>query len=521
MKYNILLFSLLFSFHLVSAQNKPCYKIMVTEGQASYDKLDFEMAIKKYKAARICHDRPANNEIDQLLEKARNGYIDNIKKSRKEANLAEENARQSAATALREKENAEKSARRSEAGKLAFQAREELEKNHKMHALCLALTAHKMVKENPLPLVNRAFGDATFSYSHHRSERLSSGIRQIAFSPEGNRILCITLDNKIFVLDNNHTTDTLKILFEIPAFDTTISTAVFSPDGQEIMMAAGSAIKLFDDKGKLINAFTQPDGFYESAQYSHDGNSLLVCSGHYSIELWNKAGNLQTRFIGHQAKVKQAIFSPDNNLVLTLAKDKTARIWKTDGSQVAILDESKAQLTDAKFSQDGKKILTTCVDGTIRIYDIAGKLLQTLSGHDDIVRTANFSPSGKYIASCSADKTAILWDIKGNEILRLTQHSGDVRSIHFSPDENYILTCSMDKTAKLWNLQGEHIMNLDHHKHSVMGATFSPDSRKILTFSEQHTYAHICYTPQFMHQYITKNNLDTFCKDEMQRINIE
>ncbi len=520
--YIISLFFVFCSLNPASAQNRPCYKIMVAEGQASYDKLDFEMAIKKYKAARICHDRPTNNEIDDLLKKARNGYIDNIKKSQRAAKLAEEKAKQSAESALREKEKAEASARRSEAGKLAFQAREATEKKHKMHALCLALTAHKMVEGNPLPLVNRAFGDATFLYSHNRSEKLSSGIQQIAFSPEGDRILCITLDQKIIVLDNSDTTDSLKILFSTPAFDQPISTAVFSPDGQEIMVAAGSVIKLFNNKGKPQHDFTQSDKFYESAQYSHDGNSILVCSSHHDAERWDKAGHLQTKFTGHQAKVKQAIFSPDDNLVLTLAKDKTARIWKTDGSQVAVLDESKAHLTDAKFSQDGKKIVTTCVDGTIRIYDTAGKLLNTLSGHGDIVRTANFSPSGKYIASCAADKTAILWDSEGSEILSMTQHAGDIRSIHFSPDEKYILTCSMDRTAKLWNLQGEHIMNIDHQKHPVNGAIFSPDSNKILTFSEQHAYAHICYTPQFMHQYIMKSNLDTFCRNEMQKsINIE
>ena len=68
-----LIFSAALSFF---AQNviAQCYDRFFQEGIEAYDQLDFDKALKKFRAADICEDKPADNKIELWLEKAKNGY---------------------------------------------------------------------------------------------------------------------------------------------------------------------------------------------------------------------------------------------------------------------------------------------------------------------------------------------------------------------------------------------------------------------------------------------------------------
>ncbi|MFT5763565.1 MAG: hypothetical protein ACI8X3_000985, partial [Saprospiraceae bacterium] len=83
---NILLIFFIFITQLSSAQD--CYSSFLQEGIAAYSLLDFERAINQFKAAKICDDLPAGNDIDEWISKSQTGYIDAIKKARQEAEAA-------------------------------------------------------------------------------------------------------------------------------------------------------------------------------------------------------------------------------------------------------------------------------------------------------------------------------------------------------------------------------------------------------------------------------------------------
>ena len=397
MKYILFILCFAFTFFVDSSAqtNGSCYQQLKAKGIKAYNNFYFEKAIRLFKAARICTDRPVNSDIEKLLESARTGYVEKIKEAREQAENAEKKAKQSAEEAHREKVKAENSAKRSEAGKLAFQARVELEKSNSENALCLAREAYKLVKDKPLTLVKRAFGDATYQYSRKKSKRLSSGVQHVAFSPSGDQVLCVTLDQKVAVLNNDHQLDSLSLLFETPPFKLPISFAGFSPDGEEILIVSHSIVNVFDLKGNLIRGFSRSEKIYRAATFAHNESKLLFCPDNAPPELWDKQGNLLLSLNGRQVKVFKAIFSPQDNFILTLSRDKSFGIWSGDGQLIAIIDQNDAQITDARFSSDESKILISYVDGTIKIFDINGKLLNTLIGHTDIVRTAVFSKSGK------------------------------------------------------------------------------------------------------------------------------
>jgi tetratricopeptide (TPR) repeat protein len=60
----------------LDAQN--CYQTFLDEGIAAYNAFQFEAAIKKFEAAKVCADRPNTTDAEEWLAKAQNGYIDRL-----------------------------------------------------------------------------------------------------------------------------------------------------------------------------------------------------------------------------------------------------------------------------------------------------------------------------------------------------------------------------------------------------------------------------------------------------------
>ena len=85
MKNVLCLFLLIFSVQNLIAQD--CYNVFFDEGVQAYDALDFENAIRQFNAAKVCDDKPNNNEVDEWIVKTQSGYIDAIRAARDEALL--------------------------------------------------------------------------------------------------------------------------------------------------------------------------------------------------------------------------------------------------------------------------------------------------------------------------------------------------------------------------------------------------------------------------------------------------
>lgn len=76
LKMLILMLPLMAETNLLSAQN--CYRTFIEEGVQAFNAFQFETAIKKFEAAKVCADKPDSVEADEWLAKAQNGYIDRL-----------------------------------------------------------------------------------------------------------------------------------------------------------------------------------------------------------------------------------------------------------------------------------------------------------------------------------------------------------------------------------------------------------------------------------------------------------
>lgn len=156
-------------------------------------------------------------------------------------------------------------------------------------------------------------------------------------------------------------------------------------------------------------------GSVTSAVYSPDGQTIAVAS---SVGIWlydaNDPNATEPRLLqGHTAAVSSIAFSSDGLRMVSASRDGTVRVWDaTTGDLLFIFADDIFGVNSAAFSPDGLHIVSTSRDATVRVWDATtGDLLLTLEGHTETVRRATFSPDGSRIVSASYDSTVRVWGI--------------------------------------------------------------------------------------------------------------
>ena len=294
-------------------------------------------------------------------------------------------------------------------------------------------------------------------------------VTSAVFSPDGRQILTASYDETARLWDTSG-----KLLVVFRGHEQSVTSAVFSPDGRQILTASDAA-RLWDASGKLLAVLQGHEESVTSAVFNPNGRQILTVSDDETARLWDTKGNLLKEFRDKDG-VTSAVFSPDGNQILT-ASGKAVRLWNTSGN---LLTEFRGQETGVitevlrvlNFSPDGNQILTASGDGTVNLFaasegtahlwDTSGKLLAVFRGHKQSVTSAVFSPDGRQILTTSFDRTARLWDTKGNLLAEFRGHEPEPEfngiqlfspSTKFSPDGSQIITAG-SKTARLWNVSG-------------------------------------------------------------------
>ena len=321
----------------------------------------------------------------------------------------------------------------------------------------------------------------------------------MALSPDGRRVATACSDKAVRLWD----IASAKEVAMFTAGGETVNAVAFSPDGRRLVTtdAAGN-VRLWDAESfREIRARSRPSAPFLSrddmtvqawsAVFSPDGTQVLTIGGNEAC-LWDVAdARPNVRFSPHNS-VASARFSPDGTRVVTGSWDKTARIWNVEKavSELRLEGGHRQYVNDAAFSPDGARVVTAGDDRAACVWDArTGKLLLTLRGHGDRVSSAVFSPDGKRILTASNDKTARVWDAQTGETIReLVGHREAVLAAAYSRDGKRILTGGEDHQAKVWNAEtGKEEVSLQGHTAAVTSVAFSPNGRRALTGSFDHT----------------------------------
>lgn len=322
----------------------------------------------------------------------------------------------------------------------------------------------------------------------HKDNKIKSAI----FSPDGQQVLT-TGDQNVRLWDKNG-----NLLTTLAHKD--VATIQFSPDGHRILTIAKRDVHLWDRRGKLL-AVLQDKYRVKSVIFSSDSKRILTIGEWEGVKLWNSQGNLlatleTANFSDH------AIFSPDGSHILTKngasKSGCSGRLWDREGHLLAEIRRECGKVSGLIFSHDGNYLLAEA-DHTVHLWDKRGNFIKEFLHHQEKINSLGFSPDGRYILTYTlsvkankAKEVIRLWNIKGNLIATIpvvtSRYENAFHSLHFSRGGRYILTrgSDSDSIARLWDAKGNLLATLQHQGR-ISSLQFSPDGRHILTDSHDKT----------------------------------
>jgi len=298
-------------------------------------------------------------------------------------------------------------------------------------------------------------------------------------------------------------------------FRASVRTAVFSSDGRRILTAGnvGSASvgpglqvinlpNIWDaDTGKLLITLKTEPRTVSTAVFSPDGQYVATAGTDKMARIWDAVdGKELFTFRGHDGAIQTVAFSGDGQRLVTASADGSARIWEARTSRnLGNGRHPWLAIWPLTFSPDGRRLYvpppSPAHEFVARIVDaVSGKELARAEGvnwHGP--HGAHFSPDGRRLATgfwrdrfspSASDRKVIILDAATlKEQRRLTGHDNEPTDIAFSPDGLTLLTA--DGKGRIWDANsGKPLRVLDGGKeHPIRAAHFSRDGKRIVTLS--------------------------------------
>jgi WD40 repeat protein len=355
----------------------------------------------------------------------------------------------------------------------------------------------------------------------------SNIVTQVAFSPDGRRLLTGSLDStfKLWEIHPGETAETAASSTEgakpraeppqrtISGRSAAVAALAFHPHARRFASVGWDGLLRIDDlgTGRTILSVTMPavdkkspnagatggDASLGAVAYSPDGDLLAVGTGGlisevkgtvYLIDPETGAVRRQTAALG--GPVSALAFGPDGRKLLVATgnvrglRKSPATVGVYDaasGAQIAAYKGHTAAVLDAAFSHDGSLAATTGFDGGIRIWNSSDGKERRRLGAGTGFRGLAWSPDDSMLAAGGFDSTLSIYQVGDGRLLRqLRGHSTEIYRAAFSPDGKRLASATAE--LKIWDVaSGEELLTERDHSGEIYDVEFSPDGCLLAT----------------------------------------
>jgi WD40 repeat protein len=293
------------------------------------------------------------------------------------------------------------------------------------------------------------------------------------FSPDGSKLLAVEHEDAV-VWDVR----TAKQLGLVDIDEASVETAIYTPDGKQILMLVTdlsdhdkpvSTLQLWDSASyKQVSTIykVDRDRDLKLIGYSHDGASILL-NNIKTVIVLNAATGAESHRITQDEDIGVVALSPDDKRLANVGMTKhVAHILDLEKGaevfQIQVKAASPEIIRSIEFSPDGKRLLVSHAGYSV-VWDAdSGDTITELHGHSNrsVVTVSRFSPDGSRIVTAATDNTARVWDAVNGELIKTFRAiTGEVPtaafhpSAAFSPDGKFIAFEADDKSLRLWSAE--------------------------------------------------------------------
>jgi WD40 repeat protein/predicted Ser/Thr protein kinase len=315
------------------------------------------------------------------------------------------------------------------------------------------------------------------------ARKLSDGhngaVKQMAFSPSGNRLVSVGIDSKILVWDFARRTKIGNLVSD----DGAVNAVAFSTDGRQFATAGANKNVFVWDAVSLAKrgVLNGHSAAVNSLAYSPDGRLLASVGDDNRTVLWNAymfTKICEWPFGGPWGNI---LFVSGNVLLSSHGVG-----WDTRTGREVVNFRSKIEgaVNFEALSPDRKHMVRVGGGGTVVFWDLdKGHSVSTTHPHQDHAWTAAYSPDGRWVATGADD--IILWEAKVHKKLLRLEQASTVRGLIFAPDSRWLVSAHDDGSILIWDaLEHDKVANLKGHSKSVNAVAISPSGKWLASGSD-------------------------------------
>jgi sugar lactone lactonase YvrE len=281
----------------------------------------------------------------------------------------------------------------------------------------------------------------------------------------------------------------LEIVPQLPGHSAELNAAVFSPDGNRLLISSYDGAHLWDiaTTSEIRNFPGDNPSRILEAVFSPDGRQILALTED-GIFLWDvETGTTILSGFDTGTFVNHLAYAPDGVHAAFGMVDGSVQIWNLDTPALEQTFQVQGDgIGDLAFSPEGKSLLVggDRTQNEIYLVNLETGDQRAFVGLRDFSNSVAFSPDGQYVLAGgdTQDRRAVLWATEtGEQIHVFSGFINDVNVVTFSPDGQYVLAGSADRTARIFDIEsGAEVRGFTGGENYVGSVAFSPDDGKIV-----------------------------------------
>lgn len=404
-------------------------------------------------------------------------------------------AQNNEATAIVERDRANRNAELAESGEQAAQAQLALNSDNYERALELAVRANAMV-EPPVASQQILFQVVNSPGPRWSLVAHTQQVNTVAFHPTLELAISGASDRTAIIWD---TTDG-SVLHKLTGHADWINSVAFHPDGTRAYTASadGRIIEWDVEQGTLLRILEGQSGGIRDIAIDPEGRRLvaigcatgdLIDCVESQILLWDLSIGMalptsETKISG---LVESIAVHPNGTQVILGTDRGEIRRWLIDNQEMELVHdrhagESNPAIRGIAISANGNWLASASSDRKVVIWDLENNgLHRILAHHAGPVRTVVFSPDSRWLVSGSIDKSVLVTTVETGALLeRFIGHTGEVTSVSFDRSNRYILSGALDGIVRIWDLSS--ISQIRHYGQSdaAYGVAYDDATNRLL-----------------------------------------